>query len=364
MENLNHDNRGPQLLAVNIFFGIVALITVILRGYTRAFIVKAFGADDWLMFAATAVFIAYCCISSAGVYYGTGQHMYNLELENMEKALMFWWLCYLLYSVIVIFIKISFGWFLLRIVTTRLHSWIIYAAALCSILPRIVFFFVALFQCHPVSYFWDRSQPGSCIQISIIMALVYFDSISTIITDFTFAILPAFVIWNLNLRAQARYALIFLVALGCVASAAVVVRLAYTHTFTNPDFLYATTDIAIWSTVEMGLAISAASIATLRPLVKELGWKLGLASSQPLSRSRGPYGNKIPSSDMHKTNGNNRLDIHVLSEFSQGSNKRGGGREGLGTHARAYSSKNMMRQSYKEANMDLDNESQEQLNDP
>lgn len=49
----DHDNRGPQLLSVNIAFGIVAVITVLLRSYTRVFVVKAFGPDDWFMAVAT-----------------------------------------------------------------------------------------------------------------------------------------------------------------------------------------------------------------------------------------------------------------------------------------------------------------------
>lgn len=39
--------------------------------------------------------------------------------------------------------------------------------------------------------------------------------------------------------------------------------------------LGATVDIAIWSTIEMGLAISAASFSTLRPLARSLGWNIG-----------------------------------------------------------------------------------------
>lgn len=37
---------------------------------------------------AQAVWIVYCFISSTGVHYGTGQHMYNLEEENIKKAMM------------------------------------------------------------------------------------------------------------------------------------------------------------------------------------------------------------------------------------------------------------------------------------
>ena len=36
------------------------------------------------------------------------------------------------------------------------------------------------------------------------------------------------------------------------------------------DILYQFTDIAIWSTVENGLGLTASSLATLRPLVRKL----------------------------------------------------------------------------------------------
>lgn len=49
---------------------------------------------------------------------------------------------------------------------------------------------------------------------------------------------------------------------------------------TTPDFLYNITDIAIWSTVEPGLGIVAASAATLRPLFRNF-FSLTNPSSYP-----------------------------------------------------------------------------------
>lgn len=46
------ENRGPELLAVNIVFCSLTGIIVLLRCYTRVFIVKAFGTDDWIMLLA------------------------------------------------------------------------------------------------------------------------------------------------------------------------------------------------------------------------------------------------------------------------------------------------------------------------
>jgi hypothetical protein len=53
------------------------------------------------------------------------------------------------------------------------------------------------------------------------------------------------------------------------ASSATIVRFPYLHTLTDvEDFLYSTSDFAMWSTVETSLAITTAAVATLRPLFR------------------------------------------------------------------------------------------------
>lgn len=87
---------------------------------------------------------------------------------------------------------------------------------MCTIIGGVAFFFVSLLQCQPVSYYWDKRSDGHCLKMSIIVALGYLYSVFSLITDLTFAILPAFVIWHLNLKKRARFILIVLIAMGCV----------------------------------------------------------------------------------------------------------------------------------------------------
>lgn len=56
----------------------------------------------------------------------------------------------------------------------------------------------------------------------------------------------------------------------CSGSTATIIRLPYTTTLKpyKGDFLYRTTDFAIWTTVEVGVGITAGCIATLKPLLK------------------------------------------------------------------------------------------------
>jgi hypothetical protein len=85
-----------------------------------------------------------------------------------------------------------------------------------SFVAGATFFFVTLFQCHPISYFWNKSQTGTCVNDDIIIGLGYLYSAFAIITDFTFALLPAVLVMNLQLKRRTKIALVPLLAMGCM----------------------------------------------------------------------------------------------------------------------------------------------------
>ncbi|KAI0165998.1 hypothetical protein GGR57DRAFT_1525 [Xylariaceae sp. FL1272] len=272
-------NRGRELLVIDLVLLFITATIVITRCFVRVFMVKRFGADDWTMLFATVFFILYSSSSVSGVHYGTGRHRADLAPADYAQAKEFWWFCYLTYSWSMLMSKLSIGLFLLRVAVQRIHIWIIYSNMVTTIITCLAFFFVTIFQCHPVSYWWDDyTQSGTCIDSKVVIALAYLYSVCAIITDFTFALLPAWIIWGLQMKTRTKLALIPLMAMGCVASAAVIVRCFFLPRIQDPDFLWATTDVAIWSSVEEALAISAGSLATLRPLVKIIGYKLGMTT--------------------------------------------------------------------------------------
>ncbi|KAH8726920.1 hypothetical protein GQ44DRAFT_770849 [Phaeosphaeriaceae sp. PMI808] len=283
--------RGPELLAVNIAFITTAVIAYSLRCFVRIKMVKAFGIDDYLMGLAMVFFLFYIVASNIGIRYGTGMHHADLSAENVERATHCWWFCYIFYCWAMIFAKFSIGFLLLRISFRRIHTWILYAAMLTSVVAGGAFFLVTVFQCNPVSYFWaKKGHSGTCVNNDLIIGLAYLYSAFSIISDFTFAIIPGFLVWNLQLKRRAKIALIPLITMGCIASAAVIARLPFVGKFNSPDFLWATLDIAIWSTIEQGLAITAGSLATLRPLFFLAMHQLGI-STAPTGQRPSNYGN-------------------------------------------------------------------------
>ncbi|KAI1863528.1 hypothetical protein JX265_008745 [Neoarthrinium moseri] len=290
------ENRGPEVQIVVWIMYVLALASVLLRVYVRAGLLKAFGADDCLMIIAMVSFTLHTGFCLSGVAHGTGQHAWNLDLADISIALKNWWFCYLWYCTTMIFSKASIAFFLLRITPFRSHRLTIYIALGISVFISTAFFFIAMFQCSPISFFWTRIPgTGSCIDIGIIIDITYVYSAFAILTDFTFTLLPIWLVKDLQVDRRTKYALIPILSLAAVASCAVIVRLAYVQKFREADFLWATTDIAIWSQVEQALAIAAGSLSTLQPLFRmalaRLGFKsLSLQSGGIASLGRKPKG--------------------------------------------------------------------------
>ncbi|KAF5027370.1 hypothetical protein F66182_530 [Fusarium sp. NRRL 66182] len=360
-------NRGPELQAVCYTLASAAIVATALRCYVRVRLVKNFGFDDWCMCSALITFILFVVCALIGVHYGTGRHRDDLDDRDFKEAMKYWWWCYLWYCLTMIASKISIGYFLLRITVRKIDIWIIYGVMLITVCTGIVFFFVTLFQCSPISFFWNKDQPGTCVPMDVIIALTYLYSVFSVISDFTCAILPMFLVYKLNMGKKTKLALIPIMGMACVASSAVVVRFAFVKDFKNPDFLWATIDIAIWSTTEQGLAVTAGSLATLRPLLRLLGRRLGISTSGPsvLRDTDQPMGSEgfRPSKG---TNGsqNKHGNLFSLTTFTREDDLHGNGRDCEAAYAGEH---HFQRSSAEKAasawrsRRDPDNESEEEL---
>ncbi|KAF4302268.1 hypothetical protein GTA08_BOTSDO09632 [Botryosphaeria dothidea] len=270
------EGRAPEFFTILVVMIVFATVSSLLRVYVRLRIVKAFGLDDYLMVAALLCFIMFTTCALGGIRYGTGRHMTSLTPDSAMRALRYWWLCYVAYTTTMLLAKISIGFFLLRVTVEHIHIWIIWSAMAITAATGIVFFFVTVLQCSPVSFFWSRAVggKGTCLDMEVIVALTYFYSAISALCDFTFGILPIFMLWNLNMSRTTKIAVAPILSMACIASAGILVRMAYVHDFRDPDFLYATVDIAIWSDIEEGLAITAGSLACLRPLFRLIRTKI------------------------------------------------------------------------------------------
>ncbi|KAF2193688.1 hypothetical protein K469DRAFT_745185 [Zopfia rhizophila CBS 207.26] len=280
------ENRSGEVLAVAGLFFALTWLTVGLRVYVRAGMLKIFGKDDWTMVVTLVLFTVYLVFQIVAAVYGTGRHIWDLERRRARTALIFWYLCELFYVLSNCTLKISLGIFYLRVAMQRWHIMCIKILMLGTAFFGGCYFFMAMFQCIPISEFWNvHPATNKCIPKAPTTGITYALSAVNAFADWAFGTLPIFIVWDLQMNIRTKILVVSILAFAAIGSTATVVRMRYIHTLTNgPDFLWATTDVAIWSTVEPGIGITAGSMATLRPLLQTCLWRLGLVSSPASAR--------------------------------------------------------------------------------
>ncbi|KAJ6073195.1 hypothetical protein N7467_011280 [Penicillium canescens] len=267
-------DRSLAIFLVSIIMMSISVIAVSLRSFVRLNIVRAFGWDDGLMVAALALFIMLniCCI--LGSMNGVG-HPYEdfTSIVVFKKALVWWWLGQIIYIWAGSVAKISIALALLRLTIKKPHRLILWGLIGTVITIGLLFWFFLLFNCQPIGYFWqqvDQGSKGSCLPLSTLLGITYFYSSVTILCDLTLGILPAFLVWNLQMNHRTKLAVGGILSLAALASVAVIIRIPFLQSYADANFLYSTFQIAIWSVIETGLGITAGSLITLRPLFRWL----------------------------------------------------------------------------------------------
>lgn len=109
----------------------------------------------------------------------------------------------------------------MRITVKRIHIWILYIVMVLTVLAGLVFFFLMLLQCKPLTYFWTRTAldptiEGYCISINIIITMTYVYSAFAALCDFTVGILPMFVVVKLHMKKEAKLAVIGILSMACM----------------------------------------------------------------------------------------------------------------------------------------------------
>ena len=110
------------------------------------------------------------------------------------------------------FIKISICTTLIRIAVQRRYIYTLYAVSLLSIAMTVMAFIVVFVQCIPFQASWTGQ--GKCATVSVIIIPTYVFSSVNILVDWTVAILPAFILWNLQLRRRLKILCFAILSVG------------------------------------------------------------------------------------------------------------------------------------------------------
>ena len=138
----------------------------------------------------------------------------------MLNSLPLWWFGEQLYCLAATTLKFTIGLFLVRITVKPYQRTIVWSVMAVSGIIGVYSFLLLLLQCQPVAYFWGRfngnGMRGSCINTVIISRSAYAFSAVSCWSDWTFCILPGFIIWRLEMNPRTKASVLILFVLGAM----------------------------------------------------------------------------------------------------------------------------------------------------
>ncbi|OOQ86296.1 hypothetical protein PEBR_22866 [Penicillium brasilianum] len=267
------ESRAPLLQGVMLTMAIVPLIFVLMRLYVRVILKRVFGWDDFIIIVATACLIAYTAVCHAASTIGLGRHL-AFVAETPSHVIDVALLCDIGEALAIMACtlgKTSFAVTLLRIVV---HRWMIYVLWFVIVTMNVVNVLAALFifvQCKDPRHLWNPAIPSECWPSDVFTNFSLFVGAYSGAQDFVLALLPWTLVWNLQMKKKEKIGIAFAMSLGVFAGAASIVKTTFLVALSKKsDFTWELVPLLYWAAVEDGLAITAAAIATLRPLLAKV----------------------------------------------------------------------------------------------
>ena len=81
------EDRSGEFIGVLGFFITICTLLVLLRCYTKAFIVKNFTSDDWFSIFTLISFLVFCTLARLGISNGAGKRRYLISEENYPSGM-------------------------------------------------------------------------------------------------------------------------------------------------------------------------------------------------------------------------------------------------------------------------------------
>ncbi|KAL4797990.1 hypothetical protein BDV19DRAFT_34847 [Aspergillus venezuelensis] len=266
----------PPLLALT-------SITIILRCYVRGWVVRAIGIDDGVIMIAVMLYLARTTLLILGTFVGLGHRTQDLTEHEIIQSYKLLFFGEMMYGLSINICKISVCFFLTRITVKPLHTRLVYTLILFLMVQGLIFLVVNTVKCNPPSYFWNRmsSDPtieGTCFSARDSQVTAYVPAAIFVITDFLVGIvLPLMVVRKLQMPRASKIAVIVVLGLALVSAATTVIRLPFLLLYNTGDYTYNSFFTGLFSYLELSLAITAANLATLGPLLRS--W-IGVFSSR------------------------------------------------------------------------------------
>ncbi|KAL8404637.1 hypothetical protein RB594_009480 [Gaeumannomyces avenae] len=266
-------NRGPEIIGVSCTFAAMAFVVVCLRVWVRIRIIRQMAVEDYLMVLAVVMLVALVAIHFPMVQKGAGRHMEYIPPADLPDALHINFASQPMSLITLGIVKLSVGTFLLRVSPSRFYTRFIWTLLGVTVALTVAGTLQIMLHCRPLEFVWNKALPGGgqCTSGDAIVTGAYIGFVAGIATDFIFAVLPIPMLWNVQLNRRVKVAIMGILSLGLFTTAAGIIKTMFIANLGKAgDFMWDSVDIAIWYNAEIGVAIIAGSIPSLKPLFKKI----------------------------------------------------------------------------------------------
>ncbi|KAL8654520.1 MAG: hypothetical protein Q9226_003401 [Calogaya cf. arnoldii] len=160
----------------------ITSIFVLLRLYTKLFIIRKHGWEDYTILVAWLAFIAYIVLA------------YQNALQIFYNPLIFITKLSILLQYLVIFVPNSAG----------KTYWAIHFVIWANLLFYLAVMLVQIFQCQPREKTWNPLMPGHCVDLA---AVLIAEAVINVISDLSILVLPVAKIWKLQMRTSKKHSI-------------------------------------------------------------------------------------------------------------------------------------------------------------
>ncbi|KAF2852107.1 hypothetical protein T440DRAFT_393792 [Plenodomus tracheiphilus IPT5] len=279
--------RRPLALGVLIPMTVLVITSISCRFYSRTVLVRTLGWDDWVMLLAAILSVScnIMVIISMSPIYQMGYHLWDIKPEilygTITASKQMGMATQLLFTAIVTLMKVAILLTYLRIFPSRLNKWFCRIMFAYTISMGLVAFFITLFQCTPVSTYWEifrHIETAKCLNIR---AIYYFHAAQNTLSDFVIFLWPAKDLLSVKISLRQRITLTCMFSLGVIVCIAGSLRIYYTSLYLDSYdvFWYGATSFIVMS-VESGVGVACGCLPGCKPLMNHLFPRIFANSTQ------------------------------------------------------------------------------------
>lgn len=212
-------DRGPFYDRMNITFGVISAAIFLARLFFKLVLARTdFWADDWLIVIAFFSAVPSTVMNSRGlVANGLGRDIWTLMPDTITRFAKYFYVMEIMYFTHLPLLKASMLLFYLRVFPYAQTRRLLWGTLVVNGVAGVVFLFVVIFQCTPVSLYWtkffDASATGKCLNLN---AITWSNAAFNIVLDLWMLAIPLSQLHKLRLHWKRKLGIALMFFVGTV----------------------------------------------------------------------------------------------------------------------------------------------------